>query len=245
MSKPCSCGGSNENCMYCYGRGFVGAASPEATSRDPVRNSDRRNAGTARVPGNPSVKCPVCDFRGSLNDFTRHFAERHGTGRRQPNRLRFAVVIPEQVCCLLCRNVIATSKFERHMRRSHPAGLGTHRHPVSEAVCKLCGARVRTSRLDRHMRKSASRNALGNVVHHGTTSTRQKMERFRSKKQGSVQTGGKAEALDKWKEEVGKRWSPILQPRCHKKPYAHAYREHGKFGSHPSHDGFDDEVAGA
>jgi len=25
------------------------------------------------------------------------------------------------------------------------------------------------------------------------------------------------------------------------KPYAHAYREQGKFGSHPSHDGFDDE----
>jgi hypothetical protein len=25
------------------------------------------------------------------------------------------------------------------------------------------------------------------------------------------------------------------------KPYAHSAREHGRFGSHPSHDGFDDE----
>jgi len=25
------------------------------------------------------------------------------------------------------------------------------------------------------------------------------------------------------------------------KPYAHAYREQGRYGSHPSHDGFDDE----
>lgn len=25
------------------------------------------------------------------------------------------------------------------------------------------------------------------------------------------------------------------------KPYAHAYRETGRYGSHPSHDGFDDE----
>jgi hypothetical protein len=27
----------------------------------------------------------------------------------------------------------------------------------------------------------------------------------------------------------------------HTRPYAHAYREGGRFGSHPSHDGFDDE----
>ena len=45
------------------------------------------------------------------------------------------------------------------------------------------------------------------------------------------------ESDDKSKEEVASKEKNLDAT----KGYAHPYREDGKYGSHPSHDGFDDE----
>jgi hypothetical protein len=77
--RPCSCGGSNENCTRCYGRGFIeGAAHSVLPKR---RTSKKKNvaaqtsnvsrarradvsslASTASGPP-PQVSCPLCKCR--------------------------------------------------------------------------------------------------------------------------------------------------------------------------------------
>jgi len=219
VSKPCTCGGSNENCVLCYGRGFT---------------EKRHTASTGeRAPFDSSsvVKCPACAFEGTQNDFTRHFIDRHGSKKRQGQRIQ-VVVDYRHVCCLTCRKVISTVKFDRHTR-SHRDGKFVSR-PLAE--CSICGERVRPDRLDRHMRKVHCRQQR--IAKKGGSKAR-----ARASREGSVgaRTGGKADALDVWKGQIQAEQSPFPPNLDATKPYAHAYREHGKFGSHPSHDGFDDE----
>jgi hypothetical protein len=62
------------------------------------------------------------------------------------------------------------------------------------------------------------------------------------KKASNTTAEGRAGALDRWKQELEHKENPNKPKNLdHTRPYAHAYRETGRFGSHPSHDGFDDE----
>jgi hypothetical protein len=85
--KPCSCGGSNENCALCYGRGFIedGARGKQARSQsyDSILLS-------ALLSAQNIVKCPACKFKGLTDEFTKHFALAHGT----KGRLRGRIEVP-------------------------------------------------------------------------------------------------------------------------------------------------------
>jgi len=54
-------------------------------------------------------------------------------------------------------------------------------------------------------------------------------------------TTDKTDRHERWKEQLQKLQTPFPKNLDATRPYAHAYRELGKYGSHPSHDGFDDE----
>lgn len=81
-------------------------------------------------------------------------------------------------------------------------------------VCPVCKVKVKASRFEKHLRK-----VHGKRVPRSATAT---------------------SAKDPTRENT-----TLVAPRDKNldatKLYAHAYREQGKFGSHPSHDGFDDE----
>lgn len=81
-------------------------------------------------------------------------------------------------------------------------------------VCPFCKVKLKASRFEKHLRK-----VHGKRVSRSATAT---------------------SAKDPTRENT-----TLVAPRDKNldatKPYAHAYREQGKFGSHPSHDGFDDE----
>jgi hypothetical protein len=53
MPSPCSCAGSNENCRYCFGSGFV-------TSPDEARNAHRKVTGKGR-PNGPPARSPIAE----------------------------------------------------------------------------------------------------------------------------------------------------------------------------------------
>ena len=84
-------------------------------------------------------------------------------------------------------------------------------------VCPVCRVNVRGDRLSRHLRKV-----------HKTRSVRAL--------EPAIAPSGK---------DVPRGSATFVAPRDKNldatKLYAHAYRESGRFGSHPSHDGFDDE----
>jgi len=81
-------------------------------------------------------------------------------------------------------------------------------------VCPVCKVRVKASRFEKHLRK----------VHRKQVS---RSATIPSAKDPTRQDSTLVAQRDKNLDAT--------------KLYAHAYREQGKFGSHPSHDGFDDE----
>ncbi len=61
MSRSCSCGGNNENCMFCYGTGTI--------------DVPRQAASLIRRPVRPTTKCPICGL--DVQRLRRHFNKVH------------------------------------------------------------------------------------------------------------------------------------------------------------------------
>jgi hypothetical protein len=170
--RPCSCGGSNENCVQCFGRGFVEGHS-EGKSSAP------RMASSARSRG---VKCPVCAFKGSTNDFTRHFALAHGT----KGRLRRRIQVPVVFVAVSSRSIGVSKVTKKKKKRKKKKNITA---------------------------ANARRFAKENIS------------------QQSLRHKGKVEAeAPPWRNNLDAT-----------KNYGYPARESGRYGSHPSHDGFDDE----
>lgn len=110
-TRPCVCQGSNENCRYCAGRGFVeaGTGLPSGIGQKELRIS---GGGPGRI-GRPNLPCPICGVH--VSRLQRHMHRRHGGGLqqrslissvgkelaissatkdRQPNRARFEPSVP-------------------------------------------------------------------------------------------------------------------------------------------------------
>lgn len=63
MSKPCVCQGSNENCRYCFGKGFVPDTQGLPIGLDAAPRIDypaRRAASRGLKRARPFVACPRC-----------------------------------------------------------------------------------------------------------------------------------------------------------------------------------------
>jgi hypothetical protein len=217
--RSCSCDGSNENCVYCYGRGFV--TVPEGPPLGVSEQNCPRSA--VHAASSPVMRCPNCEFKGTALDLARHFPKRHPPSkawhsgrpikdRRNDTRL---------ITCVTCGVPVRCDHAERHNRKTHQSGLikdvGVS-SPEGESVLTPQGG----SSKRRIMPQWASKN------------------KSRIREQKPTQNG-KANGLDKWKQSIQASQSPIQPNLDATRLYAHAYREHGKFGSHSSHDGFDDE----
>lgn len=231
-SVPCSCGGSNETCARCFGLGQIrdNRAQKEEIKYEyvPPKRKGRPRPILAVTPS------------GVKRD-------------RTPNG---------PVQCLLCREIVRATVLGLHFSAQHsrPHNLLRSKTKVQWAVCPLCNINVK--RLEKHMRshdqivvaKAPTANVLsererlikmGHIVPQKETTVAappipKKQER-KSKNTTAVTTGS-AGALERWKDGLERSENPNAPKNLdYTRPYAHAYREMGKFGSHPSHDGFDDE----
>jgi hypothetical protein len=117
------------------------------------------------------VKCPACDFQGSTNDFTMHFAITHGSKGRK----RGLVQVP--LSCVVKNSNVPTVQTKKNRERKHPDTNSENLSPAS----------------------------------------------LRHK--------------DKIEVEKPSWWNNLDAT----KDYGYPARESGRYGSHPSHDGFDDE----
>lgn len=227
MPKPCSCGGSNENCMHCYGRGFIGGSGQGYNvgghgAGRAIRRGKRNKKSARPVKTSSATKvlsCPLCNFKGPTLALAHHYEICRE--RKQG-----------EVCCLTCHKVIEGSEAEQHLANAHTStahssttGHGASPQSRKLTACSICGSRVRHDRIGRHKRR----------VH------RLALQRSKRKTAIPETAGVELTPLEKWKAQKQAGQSPFQPNLDATKPYAHAYREHGKFGSHPSHDGFDDE----
>ena len=220
MSRSCVCGGSNENCRFCGGSGMLpdrlGAALDETLHR---MEEVQIHAGSGKV------RPKLVSHRSKGKRVTPRVPDQPRTKRTPIRQLANCVICPQG-----CGAQLNPRRIERHLRKVHairtpsphqmknlaptrPTPMKLERKYES---CSVCRVRVRTDRMTRHMRK----------VHNAR------------------QSGLRATVVSSSNNRAGKSTSlvaPIDKNLDATKLYAHSYREQGRFGSHPSHDGFDDE----
>jgi hypothetical protein len=125
--------------------------------------------------------------------------------------------------CPRCRFRGTVDALVRHFAQRH--------RPARQNVCPCCGCHIRPERLKTHLRK----------VHRENKSQKPRRHSSQAKRGEISRTSGKADRHDRWKKTVESAQSPLQPNLDATRLYAHRYREKGRYGSHPSHDGFDDE----
>jgi hypothetical protein len=64
----------------------------------------------------------------------------------------------------------------------------------------------------------------------------------RPPKSSGLSDAQKIKGMDEWKQKLATAFNEISERKLDRtRGYGHLSRENGRFGSHPSHDGFDDE----
>jgi len=162
------------------------------------------------------VRCPEC--RTAVAKLARHLRRVHLIGIDA----KFAVPTKKGLECPKCALVVMD--LSTHLRSVH--GIGNSGAKAQSAApertglckCPRCGVRVKAEKLKRHIRNvhkfvktKVGKRRGGEIVWTEET------------KQRGFQTDAEQRRLDATRE------------------YAQKFRDHGQFGSHPSHDGFDDE----
>ena len=264
---PCSCGGSNENCARCYGRGFIESHSSGYAPRYYTRQKKQKKNRTTvyqvqasyaemlsliKPSGKEATKCPLCDFRGTTDQFTRHFALLHGA-KRQQRALR------NVKNCPLCNCLVREDRLQRHMSGRCPS-RGNNNLPsrrgktisIQRAItipiknlelfvkCPACGVKVASSQFTTH--RALAHGFAGQNRDTPKMASRQIARERRSRANTAVdskQNIASESARQKGKLEVERpEWWNNLDAT---KNCGYPAREEGRYGSYPSHDGFDDE----
>lgn len=217
---PCSCGGSNDNCSRCFGKGEVPRHRVVPNYVAPLATPSSAH---------DDYYCDDCSFRGTALALMHHRRTVHGDAQSRSNTLTKSQRRKKK-------------KRGASMQRCSGCGLWLLRATANDHVCKsrkantqaeggwqrcgICGANLK--HLVRHMNK----------VHRDVA---RKQKRRTAKKMNAGGLESRSSAIDRWKQEIEDS-QPLCGPNLDAtKDYAHAYRDQGMFGSHPSHDGFDDE----
>ena len=225
MSRPCVCGGSNENCRYCSGRGEIGdqlAGALVTHSKHPSKLGGGRKSKTQRAM---ETETEIRNIERRLLRFQRLRSLVSGTldSGNEVSKLK--------PCPMGCGAQLDPREVNRHLHRKHkPSRKARQRISADSAMpqewqsCPICKTQVKVRKLQRHLRK----------VHRKT----EVYERTPMHKSAGTPT---VESV----KDVLRDSTTLTSPRDKNldatKLYAHSYRENGRFGSHPSHDSFDDE----
>jgi hypothetical protein len=266
--KNCVCGGSNENCHWCSGSGFVKkTVSLPAIVADELAKildsskirpllSGRKSYGPASTqtvragrvgrmqfppPVSPVFRCPFCKVKGDFATLKIHLSEAHpqdmklhmATAPRKRSPQKEAKYTKRFTFCPFCRARIRGTRLNNHLRKVHPESRAAHsyRKPKSLAKvltadmvdCPHCSAVMRSYHLPRHLRKAHHSGAV-------RTQAAREPDTSKSARTAPIDTG----PIARDQTRVERRLDAT-------KDYAHAFREQGRFGSHPSHDDFSHE----
>ena len=246
-----------------------GLTSHRALPKLATRRTGAVRLGPRSKPTQPPARLVPCPQQcgASLNprNLQRHLRRVHGQGQavtvdlqartqlQMPATTKHAQLKYES--CSMCKTVVRAGGLPVHIAKAHrktrtdstvsylvralaslaskvyrkPQDVGQRSNSVNLSptkslipegaftVCPICKASITAAKFQKHMNKvhtRRSRNVGG--------------------RSGSVQSSNEARTD-----------TTLVAPRDKNldatKLYAHSYRERGRFGSHPSHDGFDDE----
>lgn len=118
FDKQCRCGGTNENCQFCFGRGWIN-----------VDNSNSRTQTTVR-PKKVRLPPPLAAKQPENSTLTRdeqltpleRFYARHGRGLEKDQTPLFvpAPTFRNIAICSICGTTVKNKRLNRHMKKVHP-----------------------------------------------------------------------------------------------------------------------------
>jgi hypothetical protein len=225
MSSPCVCGGRNENCRHCGGRGEIGdrlAGALVTHSKHPsTLNGGRKTKAEKRMETETEIR--------KIERRLLRFQQLRSLASGAPDSCNaVSRLVP---CPMACGEQLDPQEVNRHLHRKHKPST-KYRQPIAaDSVrpqewqsCPICKAHVKVRNLQPHLKK----------VHAKTEA----WERTPLHKSAGTPT---VESVKDALRENTTLASPRDKNLDATKLYAHSFRESGRFGSHPSHDGFDDE----
>lgn len=225
MSRPCVCGGSNENCRYCSGRGEIGdqlASALVTHSKHPSKLSGGRKSKTQKAM---ETETQIRNIERRLLRFQRLRSLVSGA---PDSGHAVSKLLP---CPMGCGAQLDPRKVNQHLQMKHkttpearrPIGADSLR-PQEWQSCPICKAQVKMGKMQCHLRKV-----------HRETEVYKRTPIYKSARTSTIESV----------KDVLRDSTTLASPRDKNldatKLYAQSYRESGRFGSHPSHDGFDDE----
>jgi hypothetical protein len=203
--RPCSCGGSNENCAMCYGRGFI---EGRAIWDGPIRTRPKRNKTVANLR---SVVPPVPESV-------------------IPTRSRATTSMKN---CPLCKSQVREDRLPKHMDNRCPLRPGKPER--NKLVRQVAGDRHGIAEVFQRLYTSSKPERPSKRGMRGARASQQV-----KKSQHSAGIVSPESTRHKGKLEVERpSWWDNLDAT---KNCGYPAREAGRYGSYPSHDGFDDEA---
>jgi len=222
-SRPCTCGGSNENCYRCSGTGIIQrrvdtVPPPNQTRRRKMfdlsgllRRFGTKKAKQAAERGAASrmIQCDRCKFRGLPEAVKSHKQAAHAS---KENPRRTAII-----------DTIAPSKRNRNSRVQITTASRSRDHFL---ICAICSSSVKATNFRKHMSK----------VHGFTTGSVPSSFIGRSRRRGRQQRVNRTSKTPAAVDDL-----QIIDQREAHRQMGFVVRENGRYGSHPLHDRFDDE----
>lgn len=219
---PCSCGGENPRCHRCDGTGMVPQRSAPV-----LRTGDGFRQAAKRAAGQPTNAFPPQEPRAPKVGGSTLGCRTPGPSlASEPQSTDNSEKLPRDECPH-CGVLIRSNWLTRHIAGVHGSvGLGDAPAELTKKKgdmtrCGLCGVLVR--KMDRHLRKA----------HQGSKASMQ--ETSSVKMHAAVSGAGLSSESepDDLRTEHRSDDSSI--------GWGQSFRDHGLFGSYPSHDGMDDE----
>lgn len=252
--RLCVCDGSNDNCRYCYGTGRI---STRSIASQTVTIGHPKPTPVIRVAKQPLVYLPPIGNNNSIASVSvkRSKPVRHPKIHTN-SPITAETVVGALMKCPKCVLHVAKDRLAEHLgtwheknsnrllKRPKPNGgitispksavktkpqpaVTTHVNDTALTPCPIiCNARVKKTEIDRHLKN----------VHHSDGMEQTKALLGKRSYVGAAEVSRGGGVYDSVYE------SPWEARRMdHTRGYAHSFREQGKYGSHPSHDGFDDD----
>jgi uncharacterized C2H2 Zn-finger protein len=128
-SRPCGCGGMNQDCTFCGGTGYLSGGAFAFPSRNSSASGRAgRNSGpqTTTPPAARSRKdwvcCPSCGHLCERDHFARHLRKAHPHLSIAPESVKSVDLSSgsEFVECSGCTAVMRRHELPKHMKKFHP-----------------------------------------------------------------------------------------------------------------------------
>jgi hypothetical protein len=224
-SRPCTCGGSNENCYRCSGTGIiqrrVNVVQPSSPTRQRkgfdlsglLRRFGTKKAKQAaeRSAASRMIQCDRCKFRGLPEEVKSHAQKAHAT---KESLDRPGII-----------DRYSTRKRHGNGRKTPTPVLAasSRKHLIA---CPICRSNVKATRFRKHLSK-----VHGHTVGPVPPSRSRKSRRKQAARHISRTPSAPVPADD----------LQIIDQREAHRQMGFVVRENGRYGSHPLHDRFDDE----